>query len=81
MAKTVYSEKIEGTSGNYAWPVKFDFTDGFVGIDQYKDGDTDRVLLSPAQGRELIAFVKRCEQENEIKYPSERSMRRWRTGK
>lgn len=63
MAKgeTVYSDKIEGTRGNYAWPVKFDFTDGFVGIDQYRNGEMDRVLLSQVQVRELIAFVKRCE--------------------
>jgi len=57
-----YSEKIEGTRGNYHWPVRFDYHGGFVGIDQW-DGDkiTDRVLLSPVQVKALISFVRRCE--------------------
>lgn len=60
MAKgdTVYSTKVPGARGNYEWPVRFDKSDGYVGINQY-DGDklTDRVLLSAKQVRELIAFV------------------------
>ncbi len=60
---TIYSLKIEGEPPNYNWPVSFDITDGFVGIDQYKDyaerRTIDRVLLSPTQMQELIAFVKR----------------------
>ena len=57
-----YSEKIEGTRGNYRWPVTLDYQDGFVGIDQW-DGDEikDRVLLSPVQVKALISFVRRCE--------------------
>jgi hypothetical protein len=56
---TYYSLKIDGAAGNYNWPVSFDFTDGFLGINQCKDRCNDRVLLSPRQVEELIAFVKR----------------------
>ena len=57
--ETEYSLKIEGTRGNYDWSVQFDITNGFVGIDQITDGEIDRVLLSPTQVKELIAFVRR----------------------
>jgi len=55
---TTYSEKIKGSEGNYDWEVRFDLTDGFLGITQF-EGQTvkDRVLLSPAQVRQLLAFV------------------------
>ena len=55
---TTYSEKIKGSEGNYDWQVRFDLTDGFLGITQF-EGETvkDRVLLSPAQARELVNFV------------------------
>lgn len=61
---TVYSLTIEGAKGNYNLPVRFDITDGFLGIDQY-DNDVlqDRVLLSPVQFSELLAFVKRQTKE------------------
>jgi hypothetical protein len=57
---TQYSTKIEGTWGNYKWPVSFDISNGFVGINQY-EGETikDRILLLPLQVQELIAFVNR----------------------
>lgn len=57
--ETAYSEKIAGATGNYDWPVEFDATDGFVGISQHTHKGIDRVLLSPAQLDELIAFAKR----------------------
>ena len=49
---TTYSEKIKGSERNYDWQVRFDLTDGFLGITQF-EGETvkDRVLLSPAQAR------------------------------
>jgi len=55
---TTYSEKIKGDPGNYGWQVRFDLTDGYLGITQF-DGEAvkDRVLLSPAQVRHLLAFV------------------------
>jgi len=55
---TTYSERIKGSPGNYGWQVRFDMTDGFLGITQI-DGETvkDRVLLSPAQVRELLNFT------------------------
>jgi len=58
---TEYSSQIEGTLRNYNWPVRFDHTDGFVGVDQYdEEGHVkSRVLLSPVQVEELIVFVKR----------------------
>ncbi len=61
--RTKYSAKIAGSRRNYDWAVRFDFTGqgghrGFLGITQF-DGDEvkDRVLLSPGQAEELIAFV------------------------
>ena len=56
--QTTYGEKIKGTAGNYSWQVRFDLTDGYLGINQY-DGETlkERVLLSPAQVRELVNFA------------------------
>jgi hypothetical protein len=51
-----YSKEIEGDKGNYNWPVKFDRTGGYVGISQMVDGKVERILLSPRQVRELIAF-------------------------
>jgi hypothetical protein len=57
-----YSEKIPGSTSNYHWPVRFDSSDGHIGITQFDDKDqekvVDRVLLSPAQVRALVAFVK-----------------------
>jgi hypothetical protein len=53
-----YSEKINGSPRNYGWAVRFDLSDGFLGITQF-EGETvkDRVLLSPAQMRQLVEFV------------------------
>lgn len=55
---TRYSERINGSPRNYNWPVRFDVTDGYVGITQM-EGDVvkDRVLLSPAQVQQLLEFV------------------------
>ena len=56
---TTYSEKIKGSPGNYGWEARFDLTDNeYLGITQF-DGETvkDRVLLSPAQVKELVNFV------------------------
>jgi len=51
-----YSHDIKGERGNYEWSARFDFTDGYVGINQ--DGnETQRVLLSPKQVKALIAFI------------------------
>lgn len=55
---TVYSERIKGSPRNYNWQVRFDLTDGYLGISQIEgDQVKDRVLLSPAQVRELVEFV------------------------
>lgn len=60
MAKgdTTYSERIRGARGNYNWQARFDLTDSYLGITQF-DGEAvkDRVLLSPAQVKELVNFV------------------------
>jgi len=51
---TMYSEKIDGQRGNYNWPVRFDRTDGYIGISQtHETGEIERVLLSPNQVRAL----------------------------
>ena len=31
-----YSEKIKGNPGNYDWQVRFDLTDGYLGITQFE---------------------------------------------
>ena len=55
---TRYSDEIPGARGNYKWPARFDLTDGFLGISQSENGKVkDRVLLSPQQVQEMIAFV------------------------
>lgn len=60
MSTTVYSKDIPGTEGNYNWSVRFDSTDGFLGITQMKaNGEIERVLLSPRQVKALKAFVTR----------------------
>lgn len=57
---THYSDTIPGNDGNYNWPVKFDKTRGFIGINQTTDdGKIERVLLSPSQYRALMAFGQR----------------------
>lgn len=62
MAKTRYSLDIEGDKGNYHAAVRFDYTNGYIGIDQWitgRNATCDRVLLTPVQVQELIAFVRR----------------------
>lgn len=63
-SETRYSDRIEGTAGNWNKPVRFDWTtQGFVGITQWADAKQthvdDRVLLTKEQVRQLIAFIKR----------------------
>jgi hypothetical protein len=58
MSRTYYSNDVKGDCGNYGWPVNFDITDGYVGINQVReDGESDRVLLSPKQVAALAKFV------------------------
>ncbi len=55
-----YSEKIPGAKGNYGWPVRYDLTDGYLGISQYTgEAPMDHVLLSPRQVLALVEFVQR----------------------
>lgn len=56
--RTIYSEKIKGVPSNHNFAVRFDDTDGHLGITQF-DGEavSDRVLLSPDQVRKLLNFV------------------------
>jgi hypothetical protein len=55
---TRYSDRIKGAPGNYNWIARFDMTDGFLGITQIEEGAVkDRVLLSPAQVREMLDFI------------------------
>jgi hypothetical protein len=60
---TDYSDVIKGERRNHDHAVRFDVTDGFVGITQYSDTPVgrvgDRVLLSPVQWRALVEFVGR----------------------
>ena len=67
MDYTFYSEYIEGSEGNYGWKVKFDKTTprGYIGITQPKDGECERVLLSPKQVKELVKFIAKQHKERE----------------
>jgi hypothetical protein len=57
--QTYYSERIKGERRNYNWPVRFDLTDGLLGITQLGDETVrDRVLLSPKQVQEMLKFLK-----------------------
>jgi hypothetical protein len=58
-----YSKEIAGDKGNYGWPVTFDVTQTYVGINQQDESGriTDRVLLTAAQYKALVAFVERGE--------------------
>ena len=58
---TKYSARIPGNRGNYGQTVRFDNTDGYIGISQWTDEapEVDRVLLSPAQVEALLDFLPR----------------------
>jgi hypothetical protein len=53
---TYYSPNVPGSPGNFNHRAQFDYTDGYIGITALPD----RVLLSPAQYRVLVAFVVAC---------------------
>lgn len=58
--RTHYSEEIKGARGNYNFPVRYDLTDGYLGITQKESGTVmDRVLLSPRQVEEMTKFLDR----------------------
>ena len=60
--ETEYSDEYAGDERNYGLAVRFDQSDdGYVGISQNQMSgrqSMDRVLLSPAQVRALLAFVR-----------------------
>lgn len=56
------SDKINGDDSNYKWVVRFDGIGATIGITQWSDGgQVQRILLSPAQAKELIKFISRKE--------------------
>lgn len=57
---THYSAEVDGDRGNSQQRVRFDVTDGYVGITQWPgpDAPASRVLLSPAQLTALRAFLR-----------------------
>ena len=57
---THYSDPIAGERSNHNWGVRYDWTDGILGVTQRDDNGAfkDRVLLSPTQVRALLAFIK-----------------------
>lgn len=55
---TRYSARIDGDTGNHGRPVRFDLTDGYLGITTWVFGKVERVLLSPGQVKKLLAFLK-----------------------
>ena len=65
MSITHYSEEIPGARGNYDWSVRFDKTDGYLGILQKKDdGQMEQVLLSPRQVKALHSFYEAAQRDN-----------------
>ena len=57
---THYSQEVPGTPMNHGFVVRFDLTDGYLGVSQRgRDSTwTNRVLLSPDQIQALLAFVR-----------------------
>lgn len=58
--KTEYSGDIAGTWANHNLTVRFDMTDGVLGISQWvgkEIKDVDRVLLSKEQVKALLKFI------------------------
>lgn len=63
---TDYSDVAAGDARNHRRPVRFDYTDGYVGITEYEVYEPvgnrvvgERVLLSPKQWDALVEFVQR----------------------
>lgn len=59
------NDKVLGDASNSYQPVRFDDTDGYIGITQFEGPVPgarvkERVLLTPVQMRALIRFVKEC---------------------
>jgi hypothetical protein len=56
-----YSGKIPGNARNHRFAQRFDINyDGYLGIQQFDGAKVaDRVLLSPAQVKALLAFLKK----------------------
>jgi hypothetical protein len=59
-ATTRYSPIIRGDAGNYTQYARYDITAGYIGISVWGDkgGPVDRILLTPHQVEQLIAFVR-----------------------
>lgn len=57
LGKTEYSTEIPGSDQNHNISVRFDLTDGCLGITQVKQIEVERILLSPRQVRALILFL------------------------
>lgn len=55
--RTYYSPQVKGDDRNYRWDSSFDYTDGYIGINQTSNGKLERILLLPAQVKSLIAFA------------------------
>ena len=56
---TYYSKDVPGDSRNWKWPVRFDYTDGYIGIAMTIGArPSERVLLTPKQFDELVKFVE-----------------------
>lgn len=56
---TEYSERVEGDHWNWEKTVRFDATDGYIGITSFDDDGhvIQRVLLTPKQIKALIRFT------------------------
>lgn len=71
-----YSKGIKGDEGNYEWEVNFDLTRGYVGISQMANGTHERVLLSPAQTKELVAFIEKYSPKRRILHKAKKKSSR-----
>jgi len=58
-----YSKEVAGDEGNHKWPVSFDVSQTYTGINQMDANGriTNRVLLTSEQYKALVAFVERGE--------------------
>ena len=56
-----YSKKVKGNKGNWDRAARFDFDDGYLGINSFDSGELhveSRILLTPEQVGALLKFYK-----------------------
>ena len=55
--QTIYSLHFPGDLGNHEVSIRADITGGYIGLTA-TEGDWNRLLISPAQWKHILAFVR-----------------------